>query len=110
MRQEPTHPPSSSALAAAATNSAYYARHGKVNPIAGGPGTANDNVYIGARSRPFDGGLSARPSDLLSVHLKGSVLIDRPGHFGHMSSLVPRDKAIQRIVWLQCNMPIEPGA
>jgi hypothetical protein len=97
-------------LAAAASKSAHDTRNGKVIPVARGPGAIDDSVYSVAPSRPLDGGLSACPSDLLGVHLEGSVFIHRPGQPGHVLPLVPRDKAGQRVVWPKGNVPVQSGA
>ena len=63
-------------LAAASAQSAHDARNGKVNPIAGRPGTRNDDINNATGSFPLDDSFLARPSNLRGVHLKVSIFIE----------------------------------
>jgi hypothetical protein len=66
------------ALATASVHSARYAQNVKIIPVARSSRAIDDNVYIVTCGPPLDGRFSARPSDLLRVHLKVSVFMSDP--------------------------------
>src|SRR5271165_6588305 len=85
-------------------------RNTEHHTVAGIPDPINGNIYRISSRRPLNSSFLARPSDLLGVHLKGSVFLNQPGQLGYMLLPVPRDKAGQAVVGPKDNVPVQPRA